>query len=190
MAGSYVPWFLQMCILTEQNLKFNLYLIGDKNDFSYFCPDLVFASNCTCYLSESSGISGSQLRKWWSGFFLFLGTCAFWWSPRLEAAGAQRGLWEEREHRLGHPGTDPCPASQRTEDLSCLKCRWRGHATCWASLSLVWTSLVARRPQIDLGISAFFWDTDLKEMVLDTQLPEWGPCAGWKSGEGRGGPLC
>ena len=83
-------------------------LLGDKNDFSYLCPDLVFASNCTCYLAESLGMSGLQLRKWWSGFFLFLGARAFWWSPRLQAAGAQRGLWEEREHRLGHPGTHPC----------------------------------------------------------------------------------
>lgn len=118
----------------------------------------------------------------------------------LEALGAQCGPCEGRERCPGDQGTDPrlafpsppsvlrrCPAPQRW---------WRGCAECLSDLSLIRCPPVApealetRRPRIDPVVSAFFWDTDPEEMVLNAQLPEWGPCAGGKSGEGRGGPIC
>lgn len=79
-------------------------LLGDNSDFSDFCPDLVFASNCIYHLQEPAGMSMAHSQES-AGAFLTLCSraCAFWWTHLQEAQHGQRGLGG----RVGPPSLEP-----------------------------------------------------------------------------------
>lgn len=103
-------------------------LLRDKNDFSDFCPDLVFASSCMCYLQEPSGMFVARSQE--SAGVTYAPSswaCAF---GELICRRPACPVWPVGRVRASSGTRVPIPAlpfdSLSAEDLFCPAVLWGG----------------------------------------------------------------